>query len=175
MRELAGADPAALAAELGPALGPWYVQLGRGVGRVEVRGEPWLARSRGHEETFAVDLTDWAEVRAAAAGLARRVAADVLAEGRPAARVGVKVRFVPFITRTRSTTLAEPTSDTADDRGHGAGACSTSSPPDAPSGWSGSARSSPPDAIPKPLVPTSELCDLVPIEVTGPWRGVSRW
>ena len=33
--------------------------------------------------------------------------------GRPAARVGVKVRFVPFITRTRSATLAEPTSDTA--------------------------------------------------------------
>ena len=113
VRELAGADPAALAADLGPALGPWYVQLGRGLGRVEVRGEPWLARSRGHEETFAVDLTDWAEVRAAAAGLARRVAADVLAEGRLAARVGVKVRFVPFITRTRSTTLAEPTSDTA--------------------------------------------------------------
>ena len=113
VRELAGADPAALAADLGPALGPWYVQLGRGVGRVEVRGEPWLARSRGHEETFAVDLTDWAEVRAAAAGLARRVAADVLAEGRLAARVGVKVRFVPFITRTRSTTLAEPTSDMA--------------------------------------------------------------
>ena len=77
VRELAAADPAALAADLGPALGPWYVQLGRGLGRVEVRGEPWLARSRGHEETFAADLTDWADVRAAAAGLARQVAADV--------------------------------------------------------------------------------------------------
>jgi hypothetical protein len=33
VRELAAADPAALAAELGPALGPWYVQLGRGIGR----------------------------------------------------------------------------------------------------------------------------------------------
>jgi DNA polymerase IV len=113
VRELADTDPATLAADLGPALGPWYVQLGRGLGRVEVRGEPWLARSRGHEETFAVDLTDWAEVRAAAAGLARRVSADVLAEERLAARVGVKVRFVPFTTRTRSTTLAEPTSDPA--------------------------------------------------------------
>ena len=30
VRELAAADPAALAAELGPTLGPWYVQLGRG-------------------------------------------------------------------------------------------------------------------------------------------------
>ena len=85
VRELAAADPTALAADLGPALGPWYVQLGQGVGRVEVRGEPWVARSRGHEETFATDLTDWAEVRTAAGGLARRVAADVAAEGRPAA------------------------------------------------------------------------------------------
>ena len=105
--------PTALAADLGPALGPWYVQLGQGVGRVEVRGEPWVARSRGHEETFATDLTDWAEVRSAAAGLARRVAADVTAEGRPAARVGVTVRFAPFTTRTRSATLPDPTSDGA--------------------------------------------------------------
>jgi DNA polymerase IV len=113
VRELAAADPVALAADLGPALGPWYVQLGKGLGRVEVRGEPWLARSRGHEETFSVDLTDWAQVRTAAADLARRVAADVLTEGRPAARVGVTVRFAPFTTRTRSTTLPQPTSDTA--------------------------------------------------------------
>jgi DNA polymerase IV len=113
VRELAAADPATLAADLGPALGPWYVNLGRGVSRVEVRGEPWLARSRGHEETFAADLTDWIEVRAAAANLARRVAADVAAEGRPAARVGVTVRFAPFTTRTHSTTLPEPTSDAA--------------------------------------------------------------
>jgi DNA polymerase IV len=113
VRELAAADPAALAAELGPSLGPWYVQLGRGVSRVEVRGEPWVARSRGHEETFAADLTDWADVGAAAAGLARRVAADVAAEGRPAVRLIVTVRFVPFTTRTHTMTLTEPTSDPA--------------------------------------------------------------
>ena len=84
MRELAAADPEALAADLGPALGPWYVHLGRGISRVEVRGEPWLARSLGHEETFAADLTDWADVRTAAVDLARRVAADVATEaGRP--------------------------------------------------------------------------------------------
>ena len=34
-------------------------------------------------------------------------------EGRPAARVGVKVRFAPFTTKTRSMTLPEPTSDPA--------------------------------------------------------------
>jgi DNA polymerase-4 len=43
--------------------------------------------------------------------LARRVADDVRSEGRPAARVGVKVRFAPFTTKTRSMTLPEPTSD----------------------------------------------------------------
>ena len=113
VRELAAADPATLAADLGPSLGPWYVQLGRGISRIEVRGEPWRARSRGHEETFAADLTDWADVRAAAAGLARRVAADVDAEGRPAARVVVVVRFAPFTTRSHSVTLPAPTADAA--------------------------------------------------------------
>lgn len=111
VRELAAADPVALAADLGPALGPWYVQLGRGISRVEVRGEPWLPRSRGHEETFAADLTDRADVRTATARLARQVTADVAAEGRPVARVVVTVRFVPFTTRTHSLTLAAPTTD----------------------------------------------------------------
>ena len=111
VRELAAADPAALAADLGPALGPWYAQLGRGISRVEVRGEPWVPRSRGHEETFAADLTEWNDVRVATAGLARRVAADVAAEGRPAARVVVTIRFAPFTTRTHGLTLTEPASD----------------------------------------------------------------
>ncbi|HVD28733.1 MAG TPA: DNA polymerase IV, partial [Mycobacteriales bacterium] len=49
VRQLGAADARALAADLGPSLGPWYVQLGRGLSRVEVSGEPWQARSRGHE------------------------------------------------------------------------------------------------------------------------------
>ncbi|MGD9531893.1 MAG: DNA polymerase IV [Pseudonocardia sp.] len=109
--ELAAADPAALAARLGPATGPWMVQLGRGIGRTEVVGEPWVRRSLGHETTFQADLTDWAQVRAAAETLARQVAAELAAEGRPAVRVGVKVRFAPFFTHGRSATLATPTSD----------------------------------------------------------------
>jgi DNA polymerase IV len=113
VRELATADPAALAADLGPTLGPWYVQLGQGLSRVEVRGEPWVPRSRGHEETFAADLTDRAEVRTAAARLARMVTTDVAAEGRPVARVVVTLRFAPFTTRTHGVTLPEPTTDAA--------------------------------------------------------------
>jgi DNA polymerase IV len=109
--DLAAADPAALAADLGPALGPWYVQLGRGIGRTRVEGTPWVPRSRGHETTFQENLTDWADVRTEVAALARRVAADIDAEGRPAARVAVTVRFAPFSTYTRSVTLDSPTVD----------------------------------------------------------------
>jgi DNA polymerase IV len=50
-------------------------------------------------------------VRREVAALARRVADDIAAEGRPALRVGVKVRFAPFFTQTRSLTLPGPTSD----------------------------------------------------------------
>ena len=91
------------------------------------RAGSWSAASRGWpapagtRRPLPTDLTDWAEVRSAAAGLARRVAADVTAEGRPAARVGVTVRFAPFTTRTRSATLSEPDQRRGRDRGCGAG------------------------------------------------------
>jgi DNA polymerase IV len=114
VRELAAADPAALAADLGPAMGPYFVQLGRGIGRAVVEGTPWVRRSLSHETTFPADLTDWADVRAETAALARRVADGIAAEGRPAARMAVKVRFAPFTTRTRSKTLASPASEPAD-------------------------------------------------------------
>ena len=142
VRELAAADPAALAAELGPALGPWYVQLGQGIGRVRVQGTPWVPRSRSHETTYQQNLTDWAQVRAGVAALARQVAADVPAEGRPAARVAVKVRFAPFSTYTRSATLPAPTSDPDHLRGRRAGRCWSCSRPAARSGCSASAPSS---------------------------------
>jgi DNA polymerase-4 len=111
VRDLAAADPDALAADLGPAMGPWYVQLGRGIARAEVVGTPWERRSRSRESTFQQDLADWERVRAETAALARRVAQDMADDGRPALRVAVKVRFVPFTTRVRSATLPEPTTD----------------------------------------------------------------
>jgi DNA polymerase IV len=111
VRELAAADRAALAAELGPALGPWYVQLGRGIGRVVVEGTPWVPRSRSHETTFQQDLADWEDVRAEVAALARTVADEIGRAGRPAVRVAVKVRFAPFSTHTRSAALDAPTTD----------------------------------------------------------------
>jgi DNA polymerase-4 len=113
VRELAAADPAALAADLGPTMGPYYVQLGRGLGRRVVEGTPWVPRSHGREVTYQENLTDWADVQREIAELARTVAAELQEEGRPAARVGVKVRFAPFATHTRSATLPAPTLDPA--------------------------------------------------------------
>jgi DNA polymerase IV len=109
--ELAAADPQQLAGELGPTMGPWYVRLARGVGSSAVVGTPYVARSRSRETTFQTDLAEWTQVRAEVDKLARRVAADVIREQRPAVRVAVKVRFVPFFTYTRSMTLDSPTSD----------------------------------------------------------------
>lgn len=113
VRQLAAADPAELGQRLGPAMGPWCVQLARGLDRSPVVGTPHVSRSRSRETTFQQNLTDWAQVRAEVAVLARRVAVDVRDDGRPVARVAVKVRFVPFFTHTRSRALDVPTADEA--------------------------------------------------------------
>jgi DNA polymerase-4 len=111
--ELARADPEVLASRLGPTIGPWCRTLALGAGGTTVVGTPHVPRSRSRETTFQEDLTSPAEIAAQVGVLARRVAEDVLAEGRPAARVAVKVRFAPFFTHTRSMTLPTPTSDAA--------------------------------------------------------------
>jgi nucleotidyltransferase/DNA polymerase involved in DNA repair len=110
---LASADPAALAAVFGPATGPWLVQTARGISSAEVTDEPYQARGHSRETTFQHDIGDWDRVREEIRGLARRVARDVDAEQRPATRIAVKVRYVPFRTFTRGHALAEPTMDPA--------------------------------------------------------------
>jgi len=111
--ELARADPAVLAGRLGPTTGPWLRTLALGAGSTTLRSTPYVARSRSRETTFQVDLTAPSDIASEVAVLARRVAEDVVAEGRPAARVAVKVRFAPFFTHTRSMTLPAPTSSAA--------------------------------------------------------------
>lgn len=111
VRELAESDVRVLAAELGPTMGPWFHRLGRGVDSSPVDPSPYVPRAHGREETFQTDLEVWEEVEDAARRLTRRVVADIDAEGRPAARVGIKVRFRPFFTVTRSLTLPVPTND----------------------------------------------------------------
>ncbi|MEV4312106.1 DNA polymerase IV [Actinocrispum sp. NPDC049592] len=112
--QLARSNPDELAARFGPNMGPWYRTLALGAGDTNVEATPYVAKSRSREVTFQENLTDRAQIDAEVAALAKRVAQDVADEQRPAARVAVKVRFAPFITLTRSMTLAEPTSDPAE-------------------------------------------------------------
>jgi DNA polymerase-4 len=111
--ELADADIAAVAARLGPTIGPWLVQTARGLGSAEVSAEPYVPRSRSRETTFQRNIEDWARVREEVLRLAAQVTRDVEAEQRPAVRIVVKVRHAPFFTSTHGQTLAEPTSDGA--------------------------------------------------------------
>jgi DNA polymerase-4 len=111
VRQLAVTHPDVVAAQMGPTMGPWLVRIARGVSSARVTGAPYVARSRGRETTFQQNLTDWDDVRRELVRLARRVAADVVSEGRPAGRIVVKVRYAPFFTHTHGHTLAEPTTD----------------------------------------------------------------
>jgi DNA polymerase IV len=109
--DLAKADTGMLAERLGPRMGPWYRRLGRGADSSPVDATPWVPRGHGRETTFQANLTDKAQVAQEARRLAEQVAADIAREGRPAARVGIKVRYAPFFTTSRSLTLPEPSYD----------------------------------------------------------------
>jgi DNA polymerase IV len=109
--QLAATDTDELARRFGPTMGPWYRALALGAGGTDVSAEKYLARSRSRETTFQQNITDRPELETQLVALAERVAADVAGEGRPAARVAVKVRFAPFFTHTRSVTMSAPTSD----------------------------------------------------------------
>lgn len=113
VRALAGADPDVLAAAFGPQTGPWLVRLGQGRGSATVSDQPWVRRSRSRETTFQSDLADWDAVRAEVVRLAAQVGRDVADDGRDVVRVVVKLRFVPFLTRTHGAGLAGPTRDPA--------------------------------------------------------------
>ncbi|MDX8047824.1 DNA polymerase IV [Lentzea sp. BCCO 10_0798] len=82
----------------------------QGAGDTVVSATPWVVKSRSHEKTFQQDLASLEDIRREVVALAHQVAADVVAEGRPAVRVGVKVRFVPFFTKVRLMKLPAPTS-----------------------------------------------------------------
>jgi DNA polymerase-4 len=111
--DLAATPAADLAAEFGPRTGPWLRRLGRGADSSPVDPTPWVPRAHGREETVQHDLDDWDEVAALVRRLAAQVADDIAAEGRPAVRVAVKIRYVPFETKQRTRKLAAPESDAA--------------------------------------------------------------
>jgi DNA polymerase-4 len=109
--ELSQADPAALAAAVGPTTGPWLVRLAQGRASARVVSAPYIARSHSRETTFQQDLQDWDRVRQEVADLTRRVAQDIADSQRRAVRVVVKVRYAPFITATHGRALSAPSRD----------------------------------------------------------------
>ncbi|MEV6493513.1 DNA polymerase IV [Actinoplanes sp. NPDC051633] len=110
--ELAAADPEVLTARFPPRAALWLSEIARGGGDAEVVTEPWVARSRSKEVTFADDLTERAAIQEQVADLARRLGAEVVADGRRVIRVGVKVRSSSFFTQTREAKLrGGPTTD----------------------------------------------------------------
>ena len=122
VRELAAADPGALARELGPATGPWLVMLAQGRGSRVVDDTPYQARSHGREVTFQEDIADWSEVSREVERVAGLVAGELAAGGpandpadanRMPVRIVVKVRYVPFITETHGQPLPAPSVDPA--------------------------------------------------------------
>jgi DNA polymerase-4 len=105
--ELASIDESAVIASLGKANGNHLLNLARGIDDrpVEVNRE---LKSVGHEETFAHDLHDPADLDRELVRLCDAVASR-LRERRIGARtVTLKVRFAGFETITRSATGAEP-------------------------------------------------------------------
>lgn len=107
--QLATAEVEPLVARLGPTMGPWYRRIARGGDGSSVTATPWVARGHGRETTFQDNLRDWAVVACEVRVLAARVLDDIVAEGRPAARVGLKIRYAPFESHTTSRALPEPT------------------------------------------------------------------
>jgi DNA polymerase-4 len=109
--DLARADDEVLARRFGPRTGPWLRALAVGDDDSPVTDEPYVPRGRGRERTYQQDLRDPDEIRRRLADLARELSEDLRADGRPTARVVVKVRFAPFFTSTHGVGLSEPTID----------------------------------------------------------------
>ncbi|SLK07263.1 DNA polymerase-4 [Arthrobacter sp. P2b] len=111
--QLAASNPDDLVPEFGPKMGPWYAQLGRGDGSRTVDDTPWVARGHSRETTFQHDLTEPGQIDDAVRELAAHVLEDVAGEGRPVIGLTLKVRYVPFITKTYARKIPE-TSDPAE-------------------------------------------------------------
>ncbi|MEE4024150.1 DNA polymerase IV [Gordonia sp. PKS22-38] len=93
----------------GPHQGNWLYVLCRGGGDATITEEPWLARSHSKSRTYPTDMTDAAEMRAAALELTEDLLGQILSEEREVFRVAVTVRTTTFYTRTKSRKLPAPT------------------------------------------------------------------
>ncbi|WP_280501301.1 DNA polymerase IV [Nocardia farcinica] len=111
--DLMSADRTRLAAEFGPATGPYLWVLGHGSGDTDVVTEPRVPVGRSRSRTFPRDLTDPAEIRAEVTRIATQVAEEAAEAGRVTTRVSVTVRTSTFYTRSKQAKLPEPTTDVA--------------------------------------------------------------
>lgn len=113
VHDLATADVDQLRARFGPTTGPWLASLGRGLGDRTISTAPYKPRGHSREVTLEHDLVERADIEATLRQLADDVMGDVAGLGRPVRQVGIKVRFAPFITKTRVRKLSTPTHDGA--------------------------------------------------------------
>lgn len=111
--DLAGLPVDALIARFG-SHGAELHQRALGIYEAPVLSGRGAAKSISREMTFDTDVTSGDRLHAALRGHAERVAADLVANGQSARTVTLKLRFPPFETLTRATTLPGPT-DLADD------------------------------------------------------------
>jgi len=111
--ELARTPPVILERVLGEgqAAGLRLLALGEDARQVVPFEAP---KSVSHEETYARDLDDPAEIRRELLDLSHRVAARLRKDGYRARTVTVKLRLPSFSTLTRSRTLTDPTDVGAD-------------------------------------------------------------
>jgi len=111
VNQLARADVDELRTQFGPTTGPWLAALGRGLGDRTITTEPWQPKGRSREETYEHDLVERSDIEEQLRTLATDVVGDVAATGRLITHVAIKVRFAPFITKTRVRKLPTPTHD----------------------------------------------------------------
>ncbi len=112
--DLAAVPAAALTATFGVARGKHLERLAQGLDDRAVEGER-VAKSIGHEETFATDVTDVAVMRSKITQLSDAVAWRLRRGGVTGRSVQLKVKLADFKIKTRVTTLpaTEPAVDTA--------------------------------------------------------------
>jgi DNA polymerase-4 len=112
VEDLARADHTVLARHFGPTIGPSLRILGLGGDDAPLVDEPWVAKSRGKEETFTRDVVGMDAIGGHVARLAAAVTAEVVADGRRITHVAVKVRTASFWTRSKIAKLPDgPTTD----------------------------------------------------------------
>ena len=108
--DLAALSDVEVASVLGATAGPSLHRLARGIDDRPVT-ERAEAKQISAESTFAVDIVRAAELRAAVSGAASHAHRRLLADGRGARTVVVKLRRSDMSILTRSTTLPAPTTD----------------------------------------------------------------